>query len=151
MTQGMKIGGRPDSVADEEPAEAPVAGDGTGANPRARPPASAARAAWIVSAAEKIRALPGVLGATLHAKDGPVPGFGPRTPEEVAAASLLPASRRLVEALRLGRVILASGSGADRILLAVFAGEHALTVLLRDDPQADALKAQIRALLAPPH
>lgn len=150
MTRGVNTGGRPGNGATEQHAGSPAGGSGEGPSTRERAPSSAGRTAWIVAAAEKIRALPGVLGATLHGRDGPAPGLAPRTTEEVAAASLVPASQRLIEALRMGRAALAFGRGADRLLVAIHAGEYWLTVHLSDDSQADAIKAQIRALLAPP-
>lgn len=118
------------------------------ANPREAAPR--ARGPWIAAAAERIRNLPGVLGATLHTRKTPVGGLGPRTPEEIAAQALFPAAKRLGEALGVGRVVLAIGRGAQRIVLLVFARDHQLTVLLPDDETTEDLKAQIRALLTPP-
>lgn len=120
------------------------------ATPAQRPPARPQPAAWIASATEKIRALPGVLGAALESADGSAGPLGPRTPAEAAALAVLAPARRLSEALALGRPILAIARGADRLVLLVALREHRLAVLVRDEDQADAVRAQIRALLNPP-
>jgi predicted regulator of Ras-like GTPase activity (Roadblock/LC7/MglB family) len=117
---------------------------------RAPAPGAPGRAEWLVAATQRIRRVPGVIGAALLGTDGtPAPGLAPETPMDRAAAALAPASRRLGEALGLGRPVLGVGRGAERLVLLIAARDHQLIVLLRADDQVEAAQARIRALLNP--
>lgn len=107
------------------------------------------RASWLAAATERIRQLPGVVGATLHEHGAPVAELAPRTPEEAAAVRLLEGGQRLGDALGAGRLVLGVGRGDVRHVLLVAVRDHLLTVLLRADGKVDAVQAQIRALLHP--
>ncbi|HSN91279.1 MAG TPA: DUF4388 domain-containing protein [Anaeromyxobacteraceae bacterium] len=119
----------------------------TQAEPAAAPAPSGSRLEWLVETTERIGRIPGVLGATLHGKDGPVAGHAARTPQDEAALELGRAGERLGDALGLGRLVLGVGHGARRLVLLLTTREHQLAVLVHADDHVEAVQAEIRDLL----
>jgi len=117
--------------------------------PTPRPPeAGGGRPERLLTIAEQIRQLPGVLSATLQGWDGLVSGPGPASTEDLQALALGQLGAALGRSLGLGRVVVGVAQGAERLVLHLTTREHQLTILTRADGQADAVQARIRALLS---
>jgi hypothetical protein len=100
----------------------------------------------LAAVTERIRQLPGVLGATFTSQEEAASRSGLSTLDAAALALAAPA-RRLGSALGLGRLVLGVARGTERLVLLIASRDHQLTVVLRADDQVDAVQAQIRGLL----
>jgi hypothetical protein len=100
----------------------------------------------LVAVTERIRQLPGVLGATFTGGEGAADRSGLSALDAAALALAAPA-RRLGTALGVGRLVLGVARGSERLVLLIASRDHQITVVLRADERVDAVQAQIRSLL----
>jgi hypothetical protein len=100
----------------------------------------------LAAVTERIRRLPGVLGATFTSQDGAA-GRSGLPALDAEALAIAPPARRLGAALGLGRLVLGVARGTERLVLLIAARDHQITVVLRADDQVEAVQAQIRGLL----
>lgn len=122
--------------------------------PPLAPPAATRQAATgapapldrLVAVTERIRQLPGVLGATFTGQEGAADRTG-LSALDAAALALAGPARRLGAALGVGRLVLGVARGSERLVLLIASREHQITVVLRADERVEAVQAQIRSLL----
>jgi hypothetical protein len=96
--------------------------------------------------ADRIRRLPGVANAVLDRSD--LGGRVERTAAEEQMLALPGLAQRLGEALAAGRATAGVVQGAQRSLLLLGGKECFLTILTKPDTRAEAVQAEIHALLA---
>lgn len=100
----------------------------------------------LVAVTERIRQLPGVLGATFTGQEGAADRSG-LSALDAAALALASPARRLGTALGVGRLVLGVARGSERLVLLIASRDHQITVVLRADDRVEAVQAQIRSLL----
>ncbi len=102
-----------------------------------------------VDLVDRIRAVPGVVWASLESKTGVPQSAGPSAdPMEERTAHLGALARVVGERLNVGEVVGATVQGADRNLLLMATKAYHLLILVQGGAHAGATEAEIRKLLA---